>query len=274
MSSGDAKMLDPPFSAFQIGTIRALTIESGVGELPSSPDAPMGDVCEAIRHGSLMGARGNSGVILSQILRGLADTFAPLERVGAHSLLVVPLLKQGEMVGAIATYRTVWQPFADNQIALVGTFADQAVIAIENARLFEEVEARNREIAEALEQQTATGEILRVISSSPTDVQPVFDTIVESAVRLCNGLFSALFRYDGELITQVAQHNFTPESLEYVRRLYPARPSREHGSARAILERAIVHIPDVEADPEYVHRDMTRAVGLRSGLFVPMMKDG
>ena len=129
-------------------------------------------------------------------------------------------------------------------------------------------------LAEALEQQTATREILRVISSSPTGVQPVFDTIVRSVVRLCEGLFSALFRFDGELIHQVAQHNFTPEGLEEVRRLYPARPSRAHGSARAILECAVVHIPDVELDPEYQHRSLTRAVGFRSGLFVPMLREG
>ena len=159
-------------------------------------------------------------------------------------------------------------------MALLRTFADQAVIAIENVRLFNELEVRNRALTETLEQQTATSEILRVISSSPTDVQPVFDTIVRSVVKLCDGLFSALFRYDGELIHQVAQHNFTPEGLEEVRRLYPVRPSRAHGSARAILERGIVHIPDVEADSEYKAHTLTRAVGLRSGLYVPMMREG
>ncbi len=129
-------------------------------------------------------------------------------------------------------------------------------------------------LTEALEQQTATSTILGVISRSQTDVQPVFDTIVESAMRLCGGVFSALFQYDGDLIHQVAQYNFTPAALEEVRRLYPARPGRSHGSARAILERAIVHIPDVTKDAEYLHQDLTRAVGFRSGLFVPMLRDG
>jgi GAF domain-containing protein/anti-sigma regulatory factor (Ser/Thr protein kinase) len=136
------------------------------------------------------------------------------------------------------------------------------------------LEQSQRDLVQSLEQQRATSEILTVISSSPTDVQPVFDTIVASVVRLCGGLFSALFRYDGEWIHQVAQHNFTPEALAEVRRVYPARPSRLHGSARAILERAVVHIPDVDLDPDYTHKDLTRAVGLRSGLFVPMMRDG
>jgi len=213
---------------------------------------------------------------IADVREDLEYTLAGLrDNTGLRSLLSVPMVREGRPIGAITVQR--WgsvRPFSDKQIALLETFAAQAVIAIQNVRLFDELEVRNRDLTESLDQQTATGEILRVISSTPTDVQPVFDTIVESAVRLCGGLFSALFRYDGELITQVAQHNFTPESLEHVRRLYPARPSRAHGSARAILERAIVHIPDVETDPDYTHPELPRAVGMRSGLFVPMMKDG
>ena len=98
-------------------------------------------------------------------------------------------------------------------------------------------------LTEALEQQTATAEILRVISRSQAEVQPVFDAIVTSAVSLCDGLFSALFQFDGELIRQVAHHNFTPEALEAQHRVYPARPGRGLGAARAILDRAVVHIP-------------------------------
>jgi PAS domain S-box-containing protein len=191
-----------------------------------------------------------------------------------RSALGVPMLREGRPIGAIAVGRKEARPFSDNEIELLKTFADQAAIAIENVRLFKELEARNRDLTETLDQQTATGEILRVISQSQTDVQPVFDTIVRSAVRLCDGLFSALFRFDGELIHQVAQHNFTPEALEGVRRIYPARPSRAHGSARAILERAVVHIPDVTGDADYLHQELTRAVGFRSGLFVPMLRDG
>jgi GAF domain-containing protein/anti-sigma regulatory factor (Ser/Thr protein kinase) len=192
----------------------------------------------------------------------------------ARTVLAVPLLRESALAGVVAIWRREVRPFTEQQIALVRTFADQAVIAIENVRLFQELQARNRDLTEALEHQTATSEILRVISSSPTDVQPVFDTIVRSAMRLCDGLFSALFQFDGELIYQVAQHNFTPEAIEEVHRLYPARPSRAHGSARAILERAVVHIPDVEVDPEYQHQGLTRKVGMRSGLFVPMLREG
>src|SRR5262249_39471492 len=109
---------------------------------------------------------------------------------GYRSVLSVPMLREGTVLGTITLGRSQPGPYQDRQIALLRTFADQAVIAIENVRLFEELEARNRDLTEALEQQTATAEILRVISSSPTDVQPVFDTIVKNAVRLCDGLHS------------------------------------------------------------------------------------
>jgi signal transduction histidine kinase/HAMP domain-containing protein len=135
-------------------------------------------------------------------------------------------------------------------------------------------EERTRQLTEALEQQTATSEILRVISRSHTDVQPVFDTIARSAVRLCDGLFSALFQFDGELIHLVAQHNFTPEALEGVHCIYPTRPTRALGTGRAILGHAVAHIPDVEADPEYQHQALSRAIGHRSSLSVPMLREG
>ena len=159
-----------------------------------------------------------------------------------RSLLVVPMLRGGEVLGTVGVARAQVGPFGDQEIGLLQTFADQAVIAIENVRLFNETR-------EALEQQTATAEILRVISSSPTDVQPVFDAIVRSAVRLCDGLFGAVLQFDGELLHRVAQHNYTPEALEASDRVFPARPTRALGAGRAILERAVVHIPDMELDP-------------------------
>jgi GAF domain-containing protein/anti-sigma regulatory factor (Ser/Thr protein kinase) len=181
--------------------------------------------------------------------------------------LSVPLLRDGVPLGAITVTRAEIGQFSARQIALLQTFADQAVIAIENVRLFTELEGRNRDL-------TATGEILRVISSSPTDVQPVFDTIARSAVRLCDGLFSALYQFDGELLHHVAHHNYTPEALEAAARVRPARPTRALGSGRAILERAVVHMPDIELDPEYRHHDLSRAIGFRSLLCVPMLREG
>ena len=186
---------------------------------------------------------------------------------GSRSLVVVPMLRLDEAIGSIGVTRREPGGFTDDEIALLKTFTDQAVIAVENVRLFNELEGRNRDL-------TATSEILRVISSSPTDVQPVFDTIVRSAVRLCDGFFGALYQFDGELIQRVAHHNYTPEALEASDRVYPARPTRALGTGRAILERAMVHIPDVEVDPEYRHLELARAIGYRSLLNVPMLREG
>jgi signal transduction histidine kinase len=194
--------------------------------------------------------------------------------LGFRAQVSVPMLREGDTIGAIGVARREPGAFSEKQIALLQTFADQAVIAIENVRLFKELERRNRELTEALEQQTATGEILRVISQSQTNVQPVFDTIVRSAVRLCDGLFGALYQFDGELLYHVAHHNYTPEALEASHRVPPARPTRARGSGRAILERAVVHIPDIELDPEYQPHDLSRAIGFRSLLNVPMLREG
>ncbi len=132
--------------------------------------------------------------------------------VGFRTILATPLLREGFAIGAIIIRRTQVQPFSENQIALLQTFADQAVIAIENARLFDELQMRNRALSETLQQQTATSEILRVISQSQRDVQPVFDAIARSVTHLCEGIFSAVDLFDGELIHRVAQYNFTPHA--------------------------------------------------------------
>src|SRR5262249_9260263 len=138
------------------------------------------------------------------------------------------------------------------QIELVTTFADQAVIAIENVRLFDEVQARTRELSEALEQQTATAEILRIISSSPMDVQPVFDTIVRNFVSLCGSIFGAIYTFDGELVHFAGAHGFSPAQLTGLRAKYPVRvDDRSVLSSRAILARAPVHIQDSMSDPDY-----------------------
>src|SRR5262252_5266806 len=167
---------------------------------------------------------------------------------GFRTILCVPMLREGTAIGALVLWRREVQPFSDTEIGLMQTFADQAVIAIENVRLFKELETRNRDLTDALARQTATSDILRVISSSPTDVQPVFDSIVESAARLCDGAFSSLHTFDGELMHLVAAHNWPPAAFEIARRTWPAAPSRERGGVvhRAILERTIVHVPNVE----------------------------
>ena len=136
------------------------------------------------------------------------------------------------------------------------------------------VEALKQELRDSQRREAATAEVLRFISRSQTDVQPVFDTIARNAVTLCDGLFSALVQFDGELMRHVAHHNFTPQALDEVHRIFPTRPTRSLGTGRAILERSVVHIPDVELDREWQHQGLSRTIGFRSGLFVPMLQDG
>ncbi|HXX12287.1 MAG TPA: GAF domain-containing protein, partial [Burkholderiales bacterium] len=196
------------------------------------------------------------------------------EAAGFLSVLSVPMLRDGSPIGAITVNGPEPAMFSERQIAMLRTFADQAVIAIENTRLFNELEKRNRDLTEALEQQTATGEILRVISQSPRDVQPVFDTIVDSAVRLCNAFSSSVYRYDGELIHFVAESNFTPEARKATQQLFPTAPSRDNATARAISDGVVVHIPDVQEDLAYRTQEWASAIGVRSVLSVPMTREG
>jgi len=196
-----------------------------------------------------------------------------IKQQGYRTVLAVPMLREGVLRGVIVMVKTELEPFTDRQIELVETFADQAVIAIENVRLFDEVQARTRDLSEALEHQTATGEVLSVISRSPTDAQPVFDAIVESAARLCEAMFSLVFLYDGDLLQLAATHNFTPEVLKKLFQTYPKRPDRSVLAGRAVLDGRIAHVPDLLADPEYSH-ELALAGNWRAGLAVPMLRDG
>jgi signal transduction histidine kinase len=185
---------------------------------------------------------------------------------GWRRMLAVPMTRDENQLGVIAV---AWADAGEtprHQVELLKTFADQAVIAIENVRLFNKTN-------EALERQTATAEILKVISSSPTDVQPVFDAIVRSAVRLCGADHSIAARFDGELLHALAHHGFSPEALKIVERAYPMRPGPESIPGRVALSKAIVNLPDMLADTTYP-RDYAMAGGWRSGLGVPMLRDG
>jgi PAS domain S-box-containing protein len=206
----------------------------------------------------------------------LAEIRVPIGQpeLGHRAVVAVPMLRDGAPVGVIATARAEPGLFPDEQIRILETFADQAVIAIENVRLFTELDERNRALSEALEQQTATGEILRVISSSPTDVQPVFDTIAHSAAQLCEAEFCFVFRFDGELIHLVAHHGVAGEGLELLRRAWPLPPSRGTVAGRAVLARSVAQIPDVHADPDYEMGAIALAATFRSTIAVPMLRDG
>src|SRR5262245_46319556 len=182
---------------------------------------------------------------------------------GFRTFLAVPLMREGQCLGAVNVWRREVSPFSEQHIALLKTFADQAVIAIENVRLFNETK-------EALDRQTATSEILGVISSSPTDVQPTFEAIARAASILCEADFGSLFPFDGELIHLGAHYGRTPEETDAALRAFPQRPSRSSVTSRAILAGDVVQIADVGADPE-IH-DALRI--FRTALAVPMMRDG
>ena len=190
--------------------------------------------------------------------------------------LGAPMLRDGQVIGVIFVGRSTPGLFTDQRVELLKTFAEQAVIAIENVRLFTEVQARNRDLTETLEQQTATGEILRVISSSPTDVQPVFDAVVTNAVRLCGGLHSAAVRLDGGLLHLVAHHNWSPEGLATAHRLFPMSLTRDHVTAHAVREARTIHIPRIQDDPTVAasSRELAIAQGYQTLLVVPMLREG
>ena len=195
---------------------------------------------------------------------------------GARTVIAVPMLKDNELIGAIVIYRQEVRPFTDKQIELVGNFANQAVIAIENTRLLNELRQRTDDLTEALEQQTATSEILRVISGSPTDVQPIFDAIVRSASRLCGGEYAIVTRYDGELLHLAAQHNPRPGTADATAKFFPQVPRRETSiTARALIDAAVVHVSDIDTEelgPSA--RETYRRISLRAVIAVPMVYEG
>src|SRR5262249_33692065 len=189
----------------------------------------------------------------------------PITFSNARSVLSVPLLRAGTVVGVVTVSRRTVRPFTDRQIALVQTFADQAVIAIENTRLFEAEQASKREFQESLEYQTATSDVLRVISNSPADVQPVFDTIAANALKLCGATFSLVFEYDAEYLKLASRHKRSGvEGVDALRRALRTRLSRGSAKDRAILSGATAYSPDVHDDPGYRHGSLAQTMGYRS----------
>src|SRR5262249_22142236 len=195
------------------------------------------------------------------------------ELAGYRSTLSVPLQRDGTTIGIFSLGRREPNPFTRKQIDLMTTFADQAVIAIENVRLFEAEQQRTRELTESLEQQTATSAVLRVISSSPTDIQPVLEIIGERAEELCNAEISAVSIVDGELIRLASVHGLTEAGVEAARRAWPMRRTDETVTARAIRTRRVCLVADVLSDPQYQRKDTALVGGFRGCLGVPMIRD-
>jgi signal transduction histidine kinase len=191
---------------------------------------------------------------------------ASVDLAGARTLLVVPMLKDNDAVGMIAIFRQEVCPFSDKQIELVQNFAAQAVIAIENARLL-------NELRESLQQQTATADVLKVISRSAYDLHTVLDSLLRTAGRLCDADMGTITQKKGDRFYRAVSFGFPPEYIEYIKDR-PVEPSRNTGTGRALVEREIIHIPDVHSDPEFNWPEAQRLGGFRTMLGVPMLREG
>ena len=204
------------------------------------------------------------------------DAAGDVRTFGARTALATPLLREGVAIGVIQIRRLEVKPFSEKQIALLETFADQAVIAIENVRLFKELATRNGELTEALDRQTATAEVLRVISQSQSEVQPVFDTIVDNAMRLFRAWAVAVMRLDGQFLHLIAARGGLPGTEEYLRRQSPWPIHGVLPGSRCVVDRTVIHIPDAESDPtlDEEMRELARTRGYRSVLAAPMLRDG
>ena len=215
----------------------------------------------------------------------LSDPRAMIHLAGVRTLLIVPMIKDDELVGAVGIFRQEVRPFTGKQVELVKNFAAQAVIAIENARLLNELRQRTDDLSqrttdltEALEQQTATSEVLQVISGSPGDLQPVFAAMLDNAARICDANFGNIFRWDGDALWLVATHNTPPAFAEHRRRV-PFRPSQGNPIGDMLSANAAIHVADLAADERYIERrdpEVVAAVelgGIRTFVAVPMLKD-
>jgi two-component system NtrC family sensor kinase len=246
---------------------------------------------EAVQHGLLQPLRLDRNSVTGRVaLDGkiiqIPDVLADPEyhvtdhqqAFGYRTILGVPLLRDGAMIGVLSLTRDEVIPFTDKQIELVTTFADQAVIAIENVRLFEAEQQRTRELSESLEQQTATSEVLQVISSSAGVVEPVFQAMLENAVRICGATFGNIYRWDGENLHPVAANN-TPISFVQTRARIGLHPGANDPVGRMIVTKAVVHTADLAAERDYIERrnpGIIAAVevgGIRTLLAVPFLKD-
>ena len=218
-------------------------------------------------------------VHIPDVQADLDYAYATRDRELLRTMLAVPMLKGDELVGTITIYRLEVKPFTDKQTELVQNFAAQAVIAIENTRLLNGLRQRTDDLTESLEQQTATSEVLSIISSSPGELEPVFQTMLEKAVRICQATFGNIYRWDGHEVELVASHNVPPAFAEH-RRRSPYRPSEDNAFGRMIATKTLVHAIDAAAERAYTERREPGVVaavelgGVRTYVAVPLLKDG
>jgi two-component system, NtrC family, sensor kinase len=200
--------------------------------------------------------------------------FFESQRLGNfRTSLGIPLLRKGTPIGVLVLARSTVRPFSAKEIELVTTFADQAVIAIENVRLFDELQARTEELSESLRQQTATADVLKVISRSTFDLKSVLQTLVESAGRLCSADYATITRQKDGVLFFAEAYGYSSEFIEYVKAM-PVERGRGTATGRALLEGRVIHIADVLADPEYTWAEAQRLGGYRTVLGVPMLREG
>jgi GAF domain-containing protein len=201
-----------------------------------------------------------------------------VERGGIRTTMGVPMIRENELIGVICMYRQEVRLFTDKQIELLQNFAAQAVIAIQNARLFNEVQARTRDLAESLEQQTATADVLQIISSSPGDPAPVFERMLENATRVCGAEFGSMNLVEDGATRQVAVYNVPAAFAEVRTDRKVFRPHPQSGLATAIRTKQVVHLPDMRTSPAYLERapatvELVELAGARTVVTVPMLRE-
>ena len=262
----------------------AITRQGGDGRFYHATNYNFGpDWVEFASRWAIQPGRGSVGgrVLQQRAPVQVADVFAdpeytfldPAKKAGYRTLLGVPLLREGNPIGVITLGRKRVAPFTDKQVELVSTFADQAVIAIENVRLFEAEQQRTRELSESLEQQMATSEILRAISSSPGELEPVFQAILTNTLRLCGAGFGNLLLFDGKDMRVVAMHNAPPEFVE-LRRKNPIIPLEKSIIGPLVRTKQVSHVADITVEEPYASSPLAKTGHARTAVGIPITRDG